>query len=56
MNGKKITSDQIILEAVKGYKIEFDPNLPRPTRARAARQYKRNASESTKIQAALKIS
>lgn len=48
---EKITSDHTILEAVRGYKIEFDSNLPLPSRSRAARQYKRNSLEYSKIQA-----
>lgn len=47
---EKITSDHVILEAVKGYKIEFDPKLICPTRTNVSRQYKRSASEIMNIQ------
>lgn len=51
---EKITSDHVILEAVKGYKIEFDPKLICPTRTNVSRQYKRSASEIMNIQEELK--
>ena len=51
---EKITSDHVILEAVKGYKIEFDPKLICPTRTNVSRQYKRSASEIINIQEELK--
>ena len=50
-NWQIITSDTTILQAVRGYKIEFDSNLPLPERTYAPRQFRRNLQEIAAIQA-----
>ena len=44
-----ITSDQFILQAVKGYVLEFNPNKFPPRRDKPSYPYKRNAIETAKI-------
>ena len=45
-----MTSDPTILEAVRGYKIEFDNNIIPPERPYAPRQFRRNEQETAVIQ------
>ena len=49
-NWCKITSDEFILSAVRGYKIEFDPELMPPIRGKPLFEYKRNEMEKQTIQ------
>ena len=46
---EKLTSDPLILEAVNGFKLEFDPSKFPPKREKPLFMYKRNAHESDKI-------
>ena len=46
----EITSDPYILQAVQGYKLEFDPDKYPPRRENTLHKFKRNAEETAKIQ------
>ena len=46
----KLTSDHYILQAVQGYKLEFNPDKFPPYRDKPLRQFKRNADETALIQ------
>ena len=48
-NWAQLTSDPYILEAVSGYKLEFDPEKFPPKREKPLYNYKRNSTETAKI-------
>lgn len=48
-NWCKITSDPFLLQAIQGYKLEFDPDKFPPIQDKPLHTYKRNAMEMAKI-------
>ena len=48
-NWAQLTCDPYILEAVSGYKLEFDPEKFPPQREKPLYNYKRNSIETAKI-------